>query len=87
MKKLIMLMAVFFSLHAWAQNDSVTEEDSIEQQLIDAELGSEESGVAEDDEIVIENNETEEQEQNSNSRFVPTEQISQDLGVSFPVDI
>ena len=80
-------MAVFFSLHAWAQNDSVTEEDSIEQQLIDAELGSEESGVAEDDEIVIENNETEEQEQNSNSRFVPTEQISQDLGVSFPVDI
>ena len=87
MKKLIMLMAVFFSLLAWAQNDSVTEEDSIEQQLIDAELGSEESGVAEDDEIVIENNETEEQEQNSNSRFVPTEQISQDLGVSFPVDI
>ena len=82
-----MLMAVFFSLHAWAQNDSVTEEDSIEQQLIDAELGSEESGVAEGDEIVIENNETEEQEQNSNSRFVPTEQISQDLGVSFPVDI
>ena len=87
MKKLIMLMAVFFSLLAWAQNDSVTEEDSIEQQSTDAELRSEESGVAEDDEIVIENNETEEQEQNSNSRFVPTEQISQDLGVSFPVDI
>ena len=82
-----MLMAVFFSLLAWAQNDSVTEEDSIEQQSTDAELRSEESGVAEDDEIVIENNETEEQEQNSNSRFVPTEQISQDLGVSFPVDI
>ena len=80
-------MAGFFSLLAWAQNDSVTEEDSIEQQLIDAELESEESGVAEGDEIVIENNETEEQEQNSNSRFVPTEQISQDLGVSFPVDI
>ena len=82
-----MLMAVFFSLLAWAQNDSVTEEDSIEQQLVDEELRLEESGVSEDDEIVIENNETEEQEQNPNSRFVPTEQISQDLGVSFPINI
>jgi hypothetical protein len=26
-------------------------------------------------------------EQNSRGRFIPTEQISQDLGVSFPVDI
>ncbi|MEX2131073.1 MAG: hypothetical protein WD772_06260 [Pseudohongiellaceae bacterium] len=31
--------------------------------------------------------ETEEVEQNSQARFIPTEQISQDLGVSFPVDI
>ena len=30
--------------------------------------------------------ETEEEGQ-SNGRFIPTEQISQDLGVSFPVDI
>ena len=28
-----------------------------------------------------------EEEQQSSTRFIPTEQISQDLGVSFPVDI
>ncbi|MBL4821736.1 MAG: hypothetical protein JKY98_12220 [Gammaproteobacteria bacterium] len=28
-----------------------------------------------------------EKEQQSSSRFIPTEQVSQDLGVSFPVDI
>lgn len=28
-----------------------------------------------------------EQEANTQARFIPTEQISQDLGVSFPVDI
>ena len=30
---------------------------------------------------------TDEEEEESPSRFIPTEQISQDLGVSFPVDI
>lgn len=31
--------------------------------------------------------ETEESDEETSVRFIPTEQISQDLGVSFPVDI
>jgi hypothetical protein len=30
---------------------------------------------------------TNEDEESSSGRFIPTEEISQDLGVSFPVDI
>ena len=54
-----------------------------------------ESSTAESQEIEIEgeeapsnnNKEVLSPEANTDSRFIPTEQISQDLGVSYPVDI
>tara|TARA_B100000902_G_C27116219_1_gene816214 strand:- start:722 stop:961 length:240 start_codon:yes stop_codon:yes gene_type:complete len=55
----------------------------------------EESSAAESQEVEIEgeevpnsnNEEVLSPEANTDSRFIPTEQISQDLGVSYPVDI
>ena len=44
------------------------------------EGGAEEIDEVEGEEIII-------SDPNSEVRFIPTEQISQDLGVSFPVDI
>ena len=44
------------------------------------EGGAEETDEVEGEEIII-------SDPNSEVRFIPTEQISQDLGVSFPVDI
>ena len=37
--------------------------------------------------IAAENPQTNDDEEDSSVRFIPTEEISQDLGVSFPVDI
>ena len=89
MKKLFLLFSLFCTLSVWAQ-DQATEEAEIEsqneQQALDTNLSSEELAAAENDEL-IRGDEAEEQEEGSNSRFIPTEEISQDLGVSFPVDI
>tara|TARA_R110002073_G_scaffold74173_8_gene181586 strand:- start:603 stop:815 length:213 start_codon:yes stop_codon:yes gene_type:complete len=40
-----------------------------------------------DDLIAAEIDVTNEDEEESSVRFIPTEEISQDLGVSFPIDI
>jgi hypothetical protein len=91
-KKTIMLFAGLLSLSAAAQDSQsadTEQEAQIEQQIIDTELTLEELSVAENDELILGADEggEESEEENSNSRFIPTEQISQDLGVSFPVDI
>jgi len=89
MKKLFLLFSLLCTLSVWAQ-DQATEEAEIEsqneQQALDTNLSSEELAAAENDELIL-GDEAEEQEGDSNSRFIPTEEISQDLGVSFPVDI
>ena len=59
------------------------------------QVGDKESPTAESQEIETEgeeapsnnNQEVLSPEANTDSRFIPTEQISQDLGVSYPVDI
>ena len=61
------------------------------------QTGDKESSTAESQEIETEgkeapapsnnNEEVLSPEANTDSRFIPTEQISQDLGVSYPVDI
>lgn len=91
-KKTIMLFAGLLSLSAGAQDSQsadTEQEAQTEQQIIDTELTLEELGVADNDELILGADEggEESEEENSNSRFIPTEQISQDLGVSFPVDI
>ena len=91
-KKTILLFAGLLSLSVGAQDSQsadTEQEAQTEQQVIDPELTLEELNVAENDELILGADEggEESEEENSNSRFIPTEQISQDLGVSFPVDI
>lgn len=93
MQKLILLIALSFFQIAWAadnpvpvQNtDEVSAEDAIEQteniQSSDSEL------VPAAELILADIEKTNEVEEETSDRFIPTEQISQDLGVSFPVDI
>ena len=90
MKKLFLLFSLFFASSVWAQDQSTGEaenEPQNEQQAIDIDLSSEELAAAENDELILGNEVEEQEEEGSNSRFIPTEEISQDLGVSFPVDI
>ena len=89
MKKLTVLLSLLFAFGVWAQDqetEEVEQEAQNEQQVLDTELTPEELAAAENDELIL-GDEAEDQEENTNSRFIPTEEISQDLGVSFPVDI
>ncbi|MED5412068.1 MAG: hypothetical protein VYE30_06965 [Pseudomonadota bacterium] len=89
MKKLFLLFSLFFASSVWGQDQAPEEaetESQNEQQALDTDLSSEELAAAENDELIL-GDEAEEQEEGANSRFIPTEEISQDLGVSFPVDI
>ena len=90
MGKVILFLAGFYAFSVFAQDDSLIEEKSskqIEQLETDSNILKEEFDITGDDKISSENNDDEAKEENSDSRFIPTEQISQDLGVSFPVDI
>jgi hypothetical protein len=90
MGKVILFLAGFYAFSVFAQDDSLIEENPsklIEQLEADSNILKEEFDITDDDKISSENNDDEVKEENSDSRFIPTEQISQDLGVSFPVDI
>jgi len=90
MGKVIFFLAGFYAFSVFAQDDSLIEENPsklIEQLEADSNILKEEFDITDDDKISSENNDDEVKEENSDSRFIPTEQISQDLGVSFPVDI
>jgi hypothetical protein len=89
MRKLIFLViTLFFMLIALAAEndpqDPVENEAAAEPELVPAEPGLEPIQDNEEEDIVLADIEAEEQ---TSRRFIPTEQISQDLGVSFPVDI
>ena len=90
MGKVIIFLAGFYAFSVFAQDDSLIEEKPsklIDQLEADSNILKEEFDITDDDKISSENNDDEVKEENSDSRFIPTEQISQDLGVSFPVDI
>ena len=90
MGKVILFLAGFYAFSVFEQDDSLIEENPsklIEQLEADSNILKEEFDITDDDKISSENNDDEVKEENSDSRFIPTEQISQDLGVSFPVDI
>ena len=69
--------------------DQVAGEAVAEPELVPAETESEpiQGAVEENDLILADVEEDTEAEEQTSRRFIPTEQISQDLGVSFPVDI
>ena len=93
MHKIFVAYLLLFSQVIWAAENATeqpTEEQVNEEATLDTELTSEEITVNESNELGSGNGEDEqetEEEGQSNGRFIPTEQISQDLGVSFPVDI
>lgn len=63
---------------AGQQTDATqTEEQAADQQVADQQAQQQPADA----------NETGDNEEESPSRFIPTEQISQDLGVTFPADI
>lgn len=84
---LIFLMTLSFSLQAQttAQPPAAADDTSVGadpvrdevEQAADVEDATDADGDATDAE----------EEVDGNARFIPTEQVSQDLGVSFPVDI
>ena len=93
MHKIFMVYLLLFSQVIWAAENATeqpTEDQVNEEATLDTELPSEEITANESDDLGSGNGEDEEEseeEGQSNGRFIPTEQISQDLGVSFPVDI
>ena len=93
MHKIFMAYLLLFSQVIWAAENATeqpTEDQVNEEATLDTELTSEEITVNESNDLGSGNGEDEqetEEEGQSNGRFIPTEQISQDLGVSFPVDI
>ena len=80
--RLFLSMAFLFSpLFVLAQEVEQAgdkESSAVESQEIETE--GEEAPSTNDEEVLS-------PETNTDSRFIPTEQISQDLGVSYPVDI
>lgn len=73
-----------------ATDGAVPDTELTPEELTPEELTPEEPAAAENDEPVSDDEDASEQEQDeerTSARFIPTEQISQDLGVSFPVDI
>lgn len=81
---LIILFAMLLSWYSFAQDDQSQSEDQAAQadeQSVEAEEA--ENGTEEADE----SDAAAAEEEEAPGRFIPSEQISQDLGVSFPVDI
>ncbi|PCH62630.1 MAG: hypothetical protein COC19_02460 [SAR86 cluster bacterium] len=83
--KLVMMFAIcMFSTFALAQS----QEENPDGVDVNSIPPANATDVAEEEiENTSEEITEEEEEEESNSRFIPTEQISRDLGVSFPVDI
>jgi len=79
-KLLLFALLCFWQLALGAENDS-------QSQATDQQDSNPESLLEGDELISAEVTEADEDEADSSVRFIPTEQISQDLGVSFPVDI
>ncbi len=85
---LIILFAMLLSWYSFAQDDQDQPDDQstqveVQEQTIDAEASENSENTAVD----TESSDDSAAEEEAPGRFIPSEQISQDLGVSFPVDI
>ena len=93
MRKIILLG--LFYLHPLtmaadnAPQDQVGDDVAAELEVLveEAEPAVEQAGEEPEELIPADVEAATDEEQESSRRFIPTEQISQDLGVSFPVDI
>ena len=75
---MVFLLSSPFALAQEAGQADEKESSAMESQEIETDV---------DEALSTDNEEVLAQEADTDSRFIPTEQISQDLGVSYPVDI
>ena len=90
LRLIVLLTSLFYVAWSWAQDSQVeqSEEDPQNSEVVVSETETDSSDALEADaEAEEEAQEDALEDEESPGRFVPTEQISQDLGVSFPVDI
>ncbi|NQV69247.1 MAG: hypothetical protein HQ498_04395 [Pseudohongiella sp.] len=87
MQKLMAAIALCFCQIVWSAENPppVQKADDAAAEEINEQTESEQ--VSEQELILTDIEKSNEVEEESASRFIPTEQISQDLGVSFPIDI
>tara|TARA_B110000858_G_scaffold198464_1_gene265353 strand:+ start:22722 stop:22988 length:267 start_codon:yes stop_codon:yes gene_type:complete len=86
-KLLVFALLSFCQLTIAAENDPPVQgadQQEAEQVESDSSIEPQEGGS---DLVAAEILDTNEDEEESSVRFIPTEEISQDFGVSFPVDI
>ena len=88
MRKLFLFALLSFCQFAIAAESDPPAQDVDPQEVVQTEsdisIESQEDGI---DLVAVEILDTNEEEEESSVRFIPTEEISQDFGVSFPVDI
>ena len=93
MRKIILLGLFYLHTLAMAADnapqDQVGDEVAAEPEAVTdvAETEEDQAGAEPEELILADADATADEEEESSRRFIPTEQISQDLGVSFPVDI
>lgn len=78
MRIMLLIFLLLFAALVWAADNPVAQQEPDEAEP--------ESGGQEQTELILDETEPGDDEE-SPERFIPTEEISQDLGVSFPVDI
>ena len=86
-KLLFFALLSFCQLPHAAENDPPVQDADLQEATQvepDSSIESQEDGS---DLVAAEISDTNEDEEESSVRFIPTEEISQDFGVSFPVDI
>lgn len=88
MRKLLLFALLSFCQFTNAAENDPPAQDVDQQEAEQVEPDSSiEIQEGDSDLIAAENLDTNEDEEESSARFIPTEEISQDFGVSFPVDI
>jgi len=86
-KLFLFALLSFCQLAIAAENDPPPQDVDLQEAIqaeSDISIESQEDGS---DLVAVEILDTNEEEEESSVRFIPTEEISQDFGVSFPVDI
>jgi len=86
-KLFLFALLSFCQLSIAAENDPSPQDVDLPEAIqaeSDISIESQEDGS---DLVAVEILDTNEEEEESSVRFIPTEEISQDFGVSFPVDI
>lgn len=87
MRKLLVLLLISFCQFTMAAENELLPQDA-ETDEAQIEAGSNENTPDDGSDLIIADiAETNDAEEEASVRFIPTEEISQDLGVSFPIDI